>query len=392
LQWISEVATGSGALEACIERISGVLERPSILAAFVSPDLAGRAAAALAAAFPDSAVVGCSAAGVVGGGREVEEGSAVSLTAAVLPDVIAVPFHMTMGRLPSPNSPPEAWHALLGVEPEVQPIFLLLPDPFTFEPRVLTAGMDDAYPDAPKIGGLASGGRRAGESLLLAGSPGEIGSHRAGVVGMALYGDIAMDTVVAQGCRPVGAPMVITRCERNHIQELDGRPVIDTLESLFMSLSDHDQKLFRSSPMLGLAMQGERRPQRPGDFLIRNIQGISRRTNAMAISAMAAPGMVVQFHVRDAETSTRDLTELLSRYQRRPGVEAPAGGMLFSCLGRGERFYGTTGHDSAIIRKGLGPVPIGGFFCNGEIGPVHGRTFLHGYTSSLGLFRSRGWS
>ena len=144
--------------------------------------------------------------------------------------------------------------------------------------------------------------------------------------------------------------------------------------------------------MLGLAMEGERRPLRPGDFLIRNIQGISRRTNAMAISAMAAPGMVVQFHVRDAEASTRDLTELLSRYKRRPGVEPPAGGLLFSCLGRGERFYGTTGHDSALIRKSLGPVTTGGFFCNGEIGPVHGRTFLHGYTSALGLFRGRGWS
>lgn len=376
----------------CINRISSAMASPSILAAFVSPDLAGGAASALAEAFPESAVVGCSAAGVIGGGREVEEGSVVSLTAAFLPDVIAVPFHMTMGRLPSPNAPPEAWHALLGVEPEVQPIFLLLPDPFTFEPRVLTAGIDDAYPDAPKIGGLASGGRRAGESLLLAGAPGQISSHRAGVVGMALYGDIAMDTVVAQGCRPVGAPMVITRSERNHIKELDGRPVIDTLESLFMALSDHDQELFRRSPMLGLAMEGERRPGRPGDFLIRNIQGISRRTNAMAISAMAAPGMVVQFHVRDAETSTRDLTELLSRYARRPGVETPAGGLLFSCLGRGERFYGTTGQDSAILQKELGPVPTGGFFCNGEIGPVHGRTYLHGYTSALGLFRNRGWS
>jgi hypothetical protein len=34
-------------------------------------------------------------------------------------------------------------------------------------------------------------------------------------------------------------------------------------------------------------------------------------------------------------------------------------------------------------------VPVGGFFCNGEIGPVGGTTFLHGYTSSFGLFRPR---
>jgi small ligand-binding sensory domain FIST len=392
LQWFSEVSTGSGALEACIGRLSERAEEPTLLVAFVSPDLASKAPERLAKAFPSATVLGCSAAGVVGGGREVEDGPMVALTAASLPDVAVVPFHMTMGRLPSLDSPPEAWHALVGVEPEVQPIFLLLPDPFTFEPRVLTGGLDDAYPDAPKIGGMASGGRRPGESLLMLGEPGRVTSHRAGAVGVALYGDVAMDTVVAQGCRPVGAPMVITRCARNHIRELDGRPVIATLESLFMSMSDHDQQLFRRSPMLGLAMQGERRPLRQGDFLIRNIQGISRRTGAMAIAAMPADGMVVQFHIRDAKTSTRDLTELLSRHQRRPDFVAPSGGLLFSCLGRGEKFYGTTGHDSKIITDSLGEIPIGGFFCNGEIGPVHGKTFLHGYTSSLGLFRPRGWS
>ena len=392
MQWFSEVSTGSSALDVCIERISQKLADPTLLIAFVSPDLAGRVAERLQEAFPGAAVLGCSAAGVVGGGREIEDGAALSLTAAALPDVAAVPFHMTMGRLPGASTPPEAWHALIGVEPEVQPVFLLIPDPYTFEPRALTNGLDDAYPDVPKIGGLASGGRRAGESLLLVGEPGRVVSHRAGVVGMALYGDIAMDTVVAQGCRPVGAPMVITRCERNHVRELDGRPAIATLELLFMSMTDSDQQLFRRSPMLGLAMEIERRPLRQGDFLIRNIHGISRRSGAMAISALVAEGMVVQFHVRDAETSTRDLTELLSRHKRRPDYEAPAGGLLFSCLGRGKQFYGTTGHDSKIIRNNLGKVPVGGFFCNGEIGPVHGRTFLHGYTSALGLFSAPGWS
>ena len=219
----------------CIARIKQKMAEPTLLVAFVSPDLASQAPVALDEAFQGAAVLGCSAAGVVGGGREIEDGLAVSITAASLPDVAVVPFHMTMGRLPSPNTPPEAWHALLEVEPEVQPVFLMLPDPFTFESRVLTAGLDDAYPDAPKIGGLASGGRRAGETLLmLSSAEGRLTSHRAGVVGMALYGDIAMDTVVAQGCRPIGAPMVITRSQRNHIHELDGRPVIATLESLFL--------------------------------------------------------------------------------------------------------------------------------------------------------------
>jgi small ligand-binding sensory domain FIST len=98
--------------------------------------------------------------------------------------------------------------------------------------------------------------------------------------------------------------------------------------------------------------------------------------------------MVVQFHLRDAATSAHDLEAVLARYQEGP-PRRPAGSLLFSCLGRGEHLYGRPDHDTAAFQRRLGPVPLGGFFCNGEIGPVHGSTFLHGYTSAFGLFRKR---
>jgi small ligand-binding sensory domain FIST len=104
------------------------------------------------------------------------------------------------------------------------------------------------------------------------------------------------------------------------------------------------------------------------------------------VAAEVREGSVVQFHLRDAQTSADDLAAHLRERAREP---RPAGALLFSCLGRGRHLYGAPDHDSSVFAARYGGVPLGGFFCNGEIGPVHGRTFLHGYTSSFGLFGPR---
>ena len=98
---------------------------------------------------------------------------------------------------------------------------------------------------------------------------------------------------------------------------------------------------------------------------------------------------MVQFHLRDADTSAQDLTAVLERFAMDNRENQAHGALLFSCLGRGQHLYGRPNHDSDIFHEKLGEVPLGGFFCNGEIGPVSGTTFLHGYTSSFGIFRSR---
>ena len=69
------------------------------------------------------------------------------------------------------------------------------------------------------------------------------------------------------------------------------------------------------------------------------------------------------------------------------GVQ-PEGVLLFSCAGRGERMFGESGHDSAMVGRTFGDVAIAGFFCAGEFGPIGGRNFVHGYTSSLALLSS----
>jgi small ligand-binding sensory domain FIST len=128
----------------------------------------------------------------------------------------------------------------------------------------------------------------------------------------------------------------------------------------------------------------------PADYLIRHIAGVDPKKHGIAIGHPMALGDVVQFHVRDAAASTEDLHELVGRYARQQG--APEGVLLFSCLGRGERFYRRPDVDSRTVRELLGEVALGGIFANGEIGPVHGRTFLHGYSAALGLFRTPDWN
>ncbi len=321
-------------------------------------------------------LIGCSAGGVIGGGREVEERAGFSLTAAMLPGVELTPLRLAPGAEPSLTLP------RLGARG--RPHFLLLADPFSFDAEGFLRSLDHAYASSGKVGGLASGAHEPGQNVLYL----DREVWRDGLVGVALDGDIEIETIVAQGCRPIGEPMFVTGSKGNVIRGLDGRPTLEALQDLHSRLDARDQRLFRHSLFLGIVMKESREAYRQGDFLIRNIVGLDRDSGALAVGAMVRDGLIVQFHLRDAATSAADLEELLSREARieRPG---PEGALLFSCLGRGKHLYGTPDHDTDALRRHLGDVPLGGFFCNGEIGPVHGTTFLHGYTSAFGLFRPR---
>ena len=347
--------------------------QPDLVLVFASAHHAGayeRVARGIAAHFPGAHVAGCSAGGVIGDGRECEDRPAVSLLAAHLPGADLHPIRFGHGG---------------AVSPGLAPHFLVLADPFTCDVDQLVGSLDERYPSARKIGGLASGGASPGTSALFLGR--EV--HRRGAVGVALTGDIAVETIVAQGCRPIGHPMAITRCERNVIFELGGRPVVAVLRELYEQLSPEDRELFRTALHVGIEMRGDRIEYRAGDFLIRNVVGIDPASDALAIGALARPYQALQFHVRDARTAAEDLAACLDRYRADSASARPAGAVLFSCLGRGVGLYGRPDHDTGLFRERIGPVPIGGFFCNGEIGPVGGTTFVHGYTSAFGLFRPR---
>ena len=387
---ISEESSLDAALEACAASLRDQLgEAPQLAVAFVSPHFQaeyGRVGQVLGELLGAEHTFGCSGGGIIGAGLEVEQRPALSVTAATLPGVNVEAFHLEGDKLPDLDAGPDKWQELLGLSESQDPHFVLLADPFSFPVQNLIMGLDFAFPRAAKIGGLASGAQKPGDNALFLDDT----VHGAGAIGLALHGNITVDTVVAQGCRPIGDAMRITSSHRNVLAELDGKPPMAVLQELFRTLSERDRQLMGHSLFLGVVMDEFLDEPVQGDFLIRNVVGMDQRTGSLAIGEMLKEGQLVQFHLRDAETSAQDLTFVLERYAADNRENEVPGALLFSCLGRGEYLYGRPNHDTEIFQEKLGQVPLGGFFCNGEIGPVGGTTFLHGYTSSFGLFRSRG--
>ena len=387
---ISEQASLRDAVEECVAEVRSQLgdETPNLAIAFVSPHHQADyeiVVPHIREGFPTARVFGCSGGGIIGNGQEVEQRPAVSITAAVLPDVEIVEFHLESDDLPDLDAGPTSWEERLKVKDSQDPQFVMLADPLSFPVPNLLLGMDFAFSRAAKIGGLASGAQEQGGNALFLGDQ----TYRSGAVGVALHGNITVDTVVAQGCRPIGRPLRISKSDRNMLLELDGIPPMEVIRSMFQELPERDRELLGHSLFLGVVMDELIENPVQGDFLIRNVVGTDQKTGGLAIGEMLKEGQLVQFHLRDAETSADDLQAVLSRYADENRENEIPGALLFSCLGRGQFLYGRPNHDTEIFREKLGAVPLGGFFCNGEIGPVSGTTFLHGYTSSFGLFRPK---
>jgi len=379
---LSEQADTTAALLDVVARVRATLDgaSPDLMIVFCSPHHQAAFSAlpeALAEAFPGALLVGCSAGGVIGDGREVEERAALSLTAAVLPGVTLTPFQV--GRTPGDDP-----HDLTGLPAGSEAEFLVLADPFSCDAQALIDLLDGGYPAGHKVGGLASGARSPGGNALFLGRE----THRHGAVAVGLSGDVVVDTLVAQGCRAIGRPMPITACEGNMILALDKRRPVDVLRELHESLGEADKRLMRTALHVGIEMNERSLEFRQGEFLVRNLVGVDPERGAVQVASKVRPWQVVQFLLRDARTAEEDLVFLLERYRDQNHPRA-SGALLFSCLGRGKGLFGVADHDTGLFRARLGAVPLGGFFCNGEIGPVGGKTFLHGYTSAFGLFRSK---
>ncbi|MBI4396242.1 MAG: FIST C-terminal domain-containing protein [Elusimicrobia bacterium] len=385
---LSENETLENAVAECVASIQKQLEGapPDFVGLFVSRGSANRfeeAGALVSDRLPCRTLLGCSAGGVIGDGREVEQRPAVSLVAAVLPGVEIKPFSIQEDDLPDMDASPHTWEDLVGIREPAKPQFVILADPFSVRVDNFLMGLDYAFPHATKVGGLASGAREPGENALYLNEL----CLRSGLAGIAITGNIELDAVVAQGCKPIGTPLRITDCEQNVLIEIDHKSPLEALQDIAETLSARDQELLRQSLFVGLATDPQKERYERGDFLVRNIVGVDRKKGFLAVGALVRKGQVVQFHLRDAKVSAEDLRLMLGRCSSQKN--RTKGALLFSCLGRGQYLYGVPNHDSRLFRNNIGPVPMGGFFCNGEIGPVGGTTYLHGYTSCFGLFRPK---
>lgn len=388
MRWLSALST-KGSLTECLEELERRLgpqrEPPDFLAVFAAPEFEReypRMLERLRQSYPTAFPFGCSARGLIGDGEEAELTTGVSLTLGWLPGVDLRFFHVERETLPDLDGSPQDWRQALVGDPSGLKGILLLAEPFSFPSDGFLAGLDYAYPGVTKVGGLASGGQTPGSASLFCPQ----GSLRSGVVGVGFFGNLELDAVVAQGCRPIGRPMVVTDCSYNEIETLDGQMAGDAVLSILRSLPARDQRLARQSLFIGIGGGGPKLDYQPGEFLIRQVLGVDPEAHSLVVNGVLRKGQTVQLHLRDGRSSAEDLEMMLDQFCARPESSAASAGLLFSCLGRGRSLYGHSDHDSNLFRAKLGDLPLGGFFCNGELGPVGGVTSLHGFTSCFAVF------
>lgn len=445
----------------------------------------------LAGEFSTAITLGCTAEGTIGRRTEIEREPSISLLVASMPGVTFKPFHIRQKQLEKAVSPAD-WERIVGVSPNLtepfmgstgdeettigprpgqrdatvgrggtdsdapgpacadrQPIFLALADPFSIDLHALLESLNGFYPGAPLIGGVASAARQPRHNRLILN--GEI--YNEGLVGVAMKGRLAVETIVSQGCRPIGTPFVITRGERNVVLELGGKPALERLHEIVVALPAEEEELARQSLFVGRVIDEYKDRFGRGDFLIHNIVAVDRKSGAIGIAGRAKTGATVQFHVRDARSADEDLRAMLAAItsppstrlsaapslsnpnpKRQPGAASDpdhdpsgsgikpsdppplpslgsavaegggaqhqgggllsprpmisyAGALLFGCNGRGTHMWDTPGHDANALADALGDnLPVAGFFCGGEFGPVGGKNFIHGFTASIALF------
>jgi small ligand-binding sensory domain FIST len=320
-------------------------------------------------------LVGCGAGGVIGPHREIEDGTAVSIWAANLDGGSAEAFHAAVEELE------EGAGALTGM-PDLAGAAgaILLADPATFPTDAVLRFLSDSTPMVSLLGGLTSGRTGDGAVLLM----GEDVLDE-GAVGVRLDG-VEVLPCVSQGATPIGPELTITAADGNIIDELAGRPALETLRETIESLPAEELELVQGGLLMGIVVDANKPDYVQGDFLVRGLVGADPATGKVAVAADVHPGQVVRLHARDADSADRDLREALEIRMTALGGRAPAGALVFSCNGRGRDMFAAPHHDADAVGETLLGAPAAGFFAAGEIGPVGGEYFLHSFTATVAVF------
>jgi small ligand-binding sensory domain FIST len=322
-------------------------------------------------------LAGCSADSVLGGAEEHLDRPAMSLWAAALPAA-----HVGPVTLESPSGEGSGWSgdSFSAIRSDARTL-VVLADPFTFDADGFVRAAAAARPGLQIVGGMASSAQSPGGNRLVL--DGEVLDE--GAVGVAFSGEVEVRSVVSQGCRPFGRPLVVTRCEDHIVYELGGRPALEKFSEQVVTLSAKDRQALTRGLHIGRAVDSARASDGRGEFLIRGVLGFAQENGAMVIGDHATRGQTVQFHLRDPDSASRELHRLLecAREEIDPPVE---GALLFTCNGRGTRMFPSQNHDAGAVRRRFGEIPVAGFFAAGEIGPVGKESFLHGFTAVTALF------
>ncbi|HEX8066491.1 MAG TPA: FIST N-terminal domain-containing protein [Thermoleophilaceae bacterium] len=339
-----------------------------------SLDRAEEGLAAVEERLRPGALIGCGAQGVVGSGRELEDGG-VAVWAASLPGADVRSFHLEA------LSAGESELAVAGMpDLDGSDAVILLADPYSFPVEPLLEELGEEHPGLPVVGGLSSAGGGPGHAVLL--RDGAVEDR--GAVGVALR-DVDVRACVSQGARPLGPEMVVTACEDNVIEELASRPALLRLKEAIAELDDDERALAARGLLLGIVIDENQPDYERGDFLIRGLLGMDEEAGSVTVGERVRVGQTVRLQARDAGSADEDLREALER-EAASLPRPPAGALLFTCNGRGSNMFPVPHHDAAALDTAFGGAAAAGFFCAGEIGPVGSRSFLHGFTATLAVF------
>ncbi len=319
-------------------------------------------------------VFGCSGSGLIGSGIENENDPGVAILLFDLPRTKLSIFEFDHETIDTPH-PSRMWQEKAGIKPDELSGWIILGNPFKFKVHKWLGEWNQAYPNIPCVGGMASGQEPREQVFVF--------RNDKLLEGLALGFDksIQFRAVLSQGCRPIGEPLTVTRVQDNVIFNMGSHTAYEVLDSAFGQLTEEDKKRARGNLFAGIATSEYVDDFKQGDFLIRSILGADPNKGAVVVGEYVRVGQTMQYQLRDDRSADEDLNELLKR--ERILSPNPFACLLFSCLGRGEGLFGMGNHDAGMLVKIFGQLPFAGFFCNAEIGPVGSKNFVHGYTASM---------
>jgi small ligand-binding sensory domain FIST len=326
-------------------------------------------------------LAGCSSTSLVAGSREIEDATGIVLALYSLPGAELKGFHFTQTQVEAAGSQ-NFWPAESGVAPAKSNGWLAFIDPFHLDAESWIRSWNESFAPLPTFGGLASG--IFSDQTTHVYLNGEV--FEDGGVAISVGGAVKLSGVISQGCTPIGDTWTLTRVEQNLIHQIANRPAYSVLADTVQKLSLADQQKARGNLFIGLVVNEYLDEFHRGDFLVRNLIGGDPNSGVLAVGALPRAGQTMQFQRRDAAAASEDMRELLERAKEKIGGATIYGGCLCCCNGRGKNLFGAANHDAELVQNEIGPLGLAGFFCNGEIGPVGEKNYLHGFTASLALF------
>lgn len=326
-------------------------------------------------------LAGCSGGGLVANAEELENADGLVLGLYSLPGAKLQGVRLTPEKIAAADDK-DFWPGETGMSPQNVNGWLAFLDPIHLDAEGWLRSWNVNYPALPVYGALASGSfPEPVTQLYLNGEVFEDGG-----VAIAVGGDVALAGMISQSCKPIGEAWPLTRVDQNLIRNIGNRPAYAVLSETVQKLSPEEQRQAQGNLCIGLVVNEYLENFQRGDFLVRNLIGGDPNSGALAVGALPRRGQTIQFQRRDADTASEDLQEQLGRLQKNLAGTPVYGGCLFCCNSRGKTFFGRASHDAGLVQTHFGPTGITGFFCNGEIGPVGVKNFLHSFTAALVFF------